>query len=98
MKPSKLCMNKTMNARGGAVRRIICGRSSGYHGVFAPNHRLGDQNTAARCSRRKSETTVVPMLTRHVSTTWAQRWNRLFKINIQTCEHLWWCGQGDRAH
>ena len=60
-----------------------------YHGVFAPNHRLREQVTPARRGRRKAETANEPAPARHVSMTWAQRLTRVFKIDIETCEH---CG------
>lgn len=56
-----------------------------YHGVFAPNHRLREQVTPARRGRRHAETADAPA--RHVSMTWAQRLKRVFKIDIETCEH-----------
>jgi hypothetical protein len=58
-----------------------------YRGVFAPNHRLREQVTPARRGRRKAETANEPAPARHVSITWAQRMKRVFKINIETCEH-----------
>ena len=51
------------------------------------NHRLGEQGAPARRGRRRAETT--DDRARHVFLTWAQRLNRLFKIDIETCEH---CG------
>ena len=60
-----------------------------YHGVFSPNHRLGEQVTPAKRGRRKTEATGDPSPARHVSMTWAQRLKRVFKIDIETCEH---CG------
>ena len=60
-----------------------------YRGVFAPNHRLREQVTPAKRGRRKTEATGDPPPARHVSMTWAQRLKRVFKIDIETCEH---CG------
>ena len=57
--------------------------------VFEPNHRLREQVTPARRGRRKAETANEPAPARHVSMTWAQRLQRVFKIDIETCEH---CG------
>ena len=66
-----------------------------YHGVFAPNHRLREQVTPAKRGRRGAQTANEPA--RHVSMTpdqvrgrlWAQRLKRVFKIDIETCDH---CG------
>ena len=60
-----------------------------YHGVFAPNHRWREQVTLARRGRRKTEAANETAPARHVSMTWAQRLKRVFKIDIETCEH---CG------
>jgi hypothetical protein len=60
-----------------------------YHGVFAPNHRLRGQITPARRGRRKAETTDGPVPASHVSMTWAQRLKRVFRIDVEICEH---CG------
>ena len=60
-----------------------------YHGIFAPNHRLREQVTPARRGRRTAETANEPAPARHVSMTWAHRLKRVFKIDIETCEH---CG------
>ena len=60
-----------------------------YPGVFAPNHRLREQITPAGHGRRKAETTDEPAPARHVSMTWAQRLKRVFKVDIETCEHTW---------
>ena len=67
-----------------------------YH-VFAPNHRLRDQVTPARRGQRKAETANEPAPAPHVAMTpdqvrgrlWAQRLQRVFKIEIETYEH---CG------
>ena len=58
-----------------------------YHGVFAPNHRLREQVTPARRGRRDAE--VAEEVAPHVAMTWAQRLKRVFKMDIETCEH---CG------
>ena len=58
-----------------------------YHGVFAPHHRLREQVTLARRGRRKAETANESAPARQVSMTWAQRLKRVFKIEIETCEH-----------
>ncbi len=60
-----------------------------YHSAFAPNHRLREQVTPARRGRRKAQTPDEPAPARHVAMTWAQRLKRVFKIDIETCEH---CG------
>jgi hypothetical protein len=60
-----------------------------YHGVFAPNHRLRKQVTPAKRGRRDAAPADEPAPARHVSMTWAQRLKRVFKIDIETCEH---CG------
>ena len=60
-----------------------------YHGVFAPNHRLREQVTPAGRGRRKAQTPDDPAPARHVLMTWAQRLNRVFKIDIVTCKR---CG------
>ena len=60
-----------------------------YHGVFAPNHRLREQVTPAKRGRRTTEANGDPPPARHVAMTWAQRLKRVFKIEIETCEH---CG------
>ncbi len=56
-----------------------------YHGVFAPNSRLRAQVTPARRRRRHAETTDEPPPIRHAAMTWAQRLDRVFKINLETC-------------
>ena len=43
--------------------------------------------TPARRGRRKTETANEPAPARHLSMTWAQRLKRVFKIDIETCEH-----------
>jgi Putative transposase len=58
-----------------------------YHGVFAPNHRLREQVTPAKRGRRDAAPADEPMPAPHVSMRWAQRLKRVFKIDIQTCEH-----------
>ena len=68
-----------------------------YHGVFAPNSRLREEVTPARRGRRQVERAEEPPPARHVSMTWAQRLNRVFKIDITTCE-LWRRGEGAREH
>ena len=45
--------------------------------------------TPARRGRRKAETANEPAPARHVSMTLAQRLKRVFKIELETCEH---CG------
>ena len=57
--------------------------------VFAPNHRWREQVTLARRGRRKTEAANETAPAPHVSMTWAQRLKRVFKIDIETCEH---CG------
>ena len=64
-----------------------------YRGVFAPNYRRREQVTPARRGRRKAETANEPALARHVSMTWAQRLKRVFKIDVEICEH---CGVRSR--
>jgi len=60
-----------------------------YHGVFAPNHRWREQVTLAKRGQRQAESAIEPAPARHASMTWAQRLKRVFKIEIETCEH---CG------
>ena len=60
-----------------------------YHGVFAPNHRLREQVTPAKRGRRDAAPADEPASARHVAMTWAQRLKRVFKIDIETCDH---CG------
>ncbi len=45
--------------------------------------------TPGRQGRRKAETANEPAPARHVSMTWAQRLKRVFKIDIEVCDH---CG------
>ena len=59
-----------------------------YHGVFAPNHRLREQVTPAKRGRHAAPADE-PAPARHVAMTWAQRLKRVFKIDIETCDH---CG------
>ena len=60
-----------------------------YHGVFAPNHRWREQVTPAKRGRRSVSPADESMPAPHVSMTWAQRLKRVFKVDIETCEH---CG------
>ena len=60
-----------------------------YHGVLAPNHRLREQVTPPRRGRRGAGTANEPTPAAHISMTWAPRLQRVFKIDILTCEH---CG------
>ena len=60
-----------------------------YHGVFAPNQRLREQVTPAKRGQRDAAPADEPAPARHVSMTWAQRLKRVFKIDMETCEH---CG------
>ena len=66
-----------------------CVNLTRYHGVFAPNHRLREQVTPAKRGRRDAASADEPAPARHVSMTWAQRLKRVFKIDIETCDH---CG------
>ena len=54
--------------------------------MLAPNLRIRKQVTPARRVRRKAQTTDELAPARHVSTTWAQRLKRVFKIDILTRE------------
>ena len=56
-----------------------------YHGVFAPNSEHRAQVTLA--GRGKGQKPDTPPIQRHISMTWAQRLKRVFKIDIETCEH-----------
>ena len=58
-----------------------------YHGVSALHHRWREQVTPVRRGRRKAETAHQPAPARHVSMTWAQRLQRVFKIDLLTGEH-----------
>ncbi len=58
-----------------------------YHGVFAPNSKYRAQVTPA--GRGKGQKPESPPAKRHISMTWAQRLKRVFKIDIEVCEH---CG------
>jgi len=58
-----------------------------YHGVFAPNSGYRAQVTPA--GRGRGQKPDTPPAERHISMTWAQRLKRVFKIDIEVCEH---CG------
>jgi hypothetical protein len=63
-----------------------------YHGVFAPNSHLRAQVIPRQRGRRTGETaeeTDRIAATGHAAMTWAQRLKRVFKIDIETCDH---CG------
>lgn len=58
-----------------------------YHGVFAPNSRYRAQVTPA--GRGKQSQSGAEPCERHMAMTWGQRLKRVFKIDIEVCEH---CG------
>lgn len=58
-----------------------------YHGVFAPNSRHRAQVTPA--GRGKKSLLDTAESERHIPMAWAQRLKRVFKIDIEVCEH---CG------
>jgi len=67
-----------------------------FHGVFAPNSALRHHVTPAGCGQRKPLEAKTPVQRRAAMTPdqvrgrlWAQRLKRVFKIDIETCEH---CG------
>ena len=51
--------------------------------------------TPARRGRRKTESANDPAPARHVSMTWAQRLKRVFKIDVEICEH---CGSAVKVN
>ena len=60
-----------------------------YHGVFAPNSRWRSRITPARRGRRGPTDADRPGPKPHAAMTWARRLKRVFRIDIETCEH---CG------
>ena len=56
-----------------------------YHGVFAPNHPLREQVTPAHRGRRQAARAEEPPANGPASMTWAQRLQRVFKIDIEIC-------------
>ena len=72
--------------------------------LSAPNHRLREPVTPAKRGRRGAAPADESMPARHVSMTpdqvlgrlWAQRLKRVFKIDIETCDHCG--GESDREH
>ena len=62
-----------------------------YHGVFAPNSRLRAEITPAGRGKRGAPqaTDTRTAAERHRAMSWAQRLKRVFRIEIETCEH---CG------
>jgi len=59
-----------------------------YHGVFAPHSALRAQVTPAGRGKHTGPTERSPA-ERHRAMTWAQRLKRVFRIEIEQCEH---CG------
>src|SRR4030065_676571 len=67
------------------------------HGVFAPNSHLRAQVVHGRRPRRTpvlsvvegGEETDTTAAAGHAAMTWAQRLKRVFRIDIETCDH---CG------
>ena len=62
---------------------------SRYHGVLAPNSSLRAQVTPAVRGRRAGRDALKSAAERQAAMSWAQRLKRVFKIDLETCEH---CG------
>lgn len=60
-----------------------------YHGIFAPNSRLRAQVTPARRGKRPTGACAATEPEKRRAMTWARRLKRVFKIEIDQCEH---CG------
>ena len=60
-----------------------------FHGVFAPNSRYRAHVTPAGRGRRRPADSKQPEPERRQAMSWAQRLKRVFRIDIETCEH---CG------
>jgi len=62
-----------------------------FHGVFAPNHRLRAKIVPGRANQRAEETEFPTpgKAPPAVRINWARRLKRVFRIDIQKCEH---CG------
>jgi hypothetical protein len=60
-----------------------------YHGVFAPNSRWRAWITPARRGKRRPTDQHLTAPEKHRAMTWAQRLKRVFRIDVDTCEH---CG------
>ena len=60
-----------------------------FHGVFAPNSRWRAQVTPARRGKRRSADEHKTGPEKRQAMTWAKRLKRVFRIDIETCEH---CG------
>ena len=60
-----------------------------FHGIFAPNSRWRAQVTPAGRGKRVSPAKNATEPEKHRAMTWARRLKRVFKIDIETCEH---CG------
>jgi len=66
-----------------------------FHGVFAPNSRYRAQITpAGRGRRRRTGGPARAEPQKRQAMTWAQRLKRVFRIDIETCEH---CGGAVRV-
>jgi hypothetical protein len=69
-----------------------------YHGVFAPHSRWRAAITpAGRGSGIQPADTRTPA-ERHRALSWAQRFKRVFKLDLQSCEGWRRSGAGDRLH
>ena len=60
-----------------------------FHGVFAPNSRWRTQITPTGRGKRHTPAKNRSEPEKHRAMTWARRLKRVFKIDIETCEH---CG------
>ena len=60
-----------------------------FHGIFAPNSRWRAQVTPARRGKRSAADQPMPAAEKHRTMTWARRLKRVFRIDIEVCEH---CG------
>ena len=60
-----------------------------FHGLFAPNSRYRAHITPAGHGRRRPADSNQPEPKRRQAMTWAQRLKRVFRIDIEVCEH---CG------
>jgi hypothetical protein len=58
-----------------------------FHGVFAPNSSLRAQVTPGNGARHCRGDTTKTASEQHVAMTWAQRLKRVFRIEIEICEH-----------
>ena len=58
-----------------------------YHGVFAPNSRFRADVTPARRGKRSPGDVTATEPQKRRAMTWARRLKRVFKIDINVCEH-----------